>query len=100
MKNSEENSYQQQACIYNRAVPIKDILTHYGWRHYREHFWTEPGKKSGVSASVAGDKMLPLTNRTILESDRIYNAFELLAQYEFDGDKLAAARALRRQEVS
>jgi hypothetical protein len=82
--------------IYNRAVSVYVLLEHYGWKHYRGNYWTRPGKKTGVSASVFDDRILwPFTSNTILEPERPYDAFELLTQYEFKGDKSACARALK-----
>ncbi len=64
--------------IYNRSVPITDLLEHYGWNLYRGKYWTRPGKNTGVSGSVFDDRILwPFTNSTILAPDKPYDAFEL-----------------------
>ncbi len=84
--------------IYNRAVPVSVVLKHYGWTHYHGDYWTRPGKKRGVSGTVFDDRIFwPFTSSTILEPDRAYDSFELLTQYEFGGDKMACARALREE---
>ncbi len=91
-----DNTGNAPGSIYNRAVSISELLIHYDWKHYKGQYWTRPGKKSGVSASVFDDRILwPFTSSTTLAPDQPYDAFELLAQYEFNGDKSAAARALK-----
>lgn len=83
--------------IYNRAVPLATVLEHYGWTHYKGRYWTRPDKKAGVSASVFDDRILwVFTSSTCLAPDRPYDAFEILTQYEFNGNKSECARALRR----
>jgi len=96
--NADRSPYtgNRPGSIYNRAVPIKTVLEHYGWTHCRDQYWTRPGKKKGVSASVFDDRILwVFTSSTILTPDKPYDAFEILTQYEFNGDKSACARALR-----
>lgn len=93
-----QSSYTEDApgSIYNRAVSVYVLLEHYGWKHYRDQYWTRPGKKSGVSGTVFNDEVFwCFTSSTILKPDQPYDAFELLAQYEFNGDKSACARALK-----
>jgi bifunctional DNA primase/polymerase-like protein len=84
--------------IYNRSAPVSAVLKHYGWKHFHDQYWTRPGKNKGISASVFDDQILwPFTSSTILDPDRAYDAFELLTQYEFNGDKSACARALQME---
>ncbi len=91
-----DNTGDAPGSVYNRSVSIATVLQHYGWKHYRGQYWTRPGKKAGVSASVFDDLILwPFTSSTMLEPDKPYDSFELLAQYEFHGDKRAAAKALK-----
>lgn len=82
--------------IYNRSVSVETVLEHYGWTHYQGQYWTRPGKDRGVSGSVLGDIFWCFTSSTCLEPESANDAFEVLAQYEFGGDKSACARALHQ----
>jgi hypothetical protein len=85
--------------IYNRSVPIEKVLEHYGWEHYRDNHWTRPGKASGVSGSVIGGILWCFSSATCLTANAAHDAFEIVARYDFSGDKSACAKALR-QEVA
>lgn len=86
------------AAVYNKYVSLSDILIHYGWKHYQGNRWTRPGKRTGVSASVFDERILyPFTSSTILTPEQCYDAFEIVAQYDFGGDKSALARALIKE---
>ncbi len=94
--------------VYNRSVSIESLLEHYGWNHFQGPYWTRPDKSSGVSGAVYGDIFWCFTTSTVLQGgsrkeDRcFYDAFELLVQYEFGGNKSECARVLRKamQEVA
>jgi len=83
--------------IYNRSVTIEKVLEHYGWTHYRDNYWSRPGKSSGVSGSVLGNILWCFSLSTCLKANSANDAFEVLTQYEFKGDKGACTRALRRE---
>lgn len=80
---------------YNRCCSITDVLTEYGWKHYRGPYWTRPGKKTGVSATVFNDEIVYIfTSSTSLEPNRTYDNFGLLAHYEYGNNFSAAAKGL------
>ena len=83
--------------LYNRAVHITEVLAHYGWTHYRDNFWTRPGKSTGVSGAVHEDILYCFTSSTCLQENTASDAFEVLAQYEFGGNKSNCARRLRHE---
>ncbi|MFC1827325.1 hypothetical protein ACFLZQ_05300, partial [Thermodesulfobacteriota bacterium] len=83
--------------LYNRSCKITDCLIEYGWKHYHGRFWTRPGKRGGVSASVFDDGSVYIfTSSTSLEPDRKYDCFGLLTHYEYNGDFSAAARSISK----
>ena len=89
--------------VYNRSVSIETLLEHYGWTHFQGNYWTRPGKTKGVSGAVYGDIFWCFSTSTVLqggsrkEDQCFYDAFELLTQYEFNGDKSVCASALRKE---
>lgn len=85
--------------IYNRAVSIEQVIEHYGWTRYRANHWTRPGKASGVSGTVFDNILWCFTSSTCLSPNAAHDSFEILARYDFSGDKSACAKALR-QEVA
>jgi hypothetical protein len=92
-----QNTGDAPGAIYNRSVTIEVVLEHYGWTHYRANHWTRPGKASGVSGSVFGDILWCFTSSTCLTANAAHDAFELVARYDFGGDKSSCARALRSE---
>ena len=81
--------------LYNRACSIDEVLTEYGWRHWRGPYWTRPGKKNGVSGTILDTGYFwCFTSSTVLEPDRAYDSFGLLTYFEFNGDFAAAGRAV------
>lgn len=110
-KASQRRPQQAQGdapgAVYNRSVTVETLLEHYGWKHCRGNYWTRPGKDDGVSGAVYGNLFWCFTDSTTLKGGSrkvdkaYYDAFELLTQYEFGGDKSECARALRKamQEV-
>ncbi|OQX18894.1 MAG: hypothetical protein BWK76_06345 [Desulfobulbaceae bacterium A2] len=94
-----QTSGDAPGAIYNRSVTIVTVLEHYGWKKYREHHWTRPGKASGVSGSVFGDILWCFSSSPCLSANAAHDAFEIVSRYEFGGDKSACAKALR-QEVA
>lgn len=83
--------------IFNKACTIEELLTVYGWKHYRGKWWTRPGKRTGVSGTVANNTFYVFTSSTCLEPEKSYDCFGLLARYEFNGDFKAAARAVLKE---
>lgn len=97
-KRSAPLDQNSPSSIYNQNVPITFLLKHYGWCHYKGQYWTRPGKKTGISASVFDDRILyPFTSSTSLIPEKCYDAFELMTHFDFDGDKSASAKALLRE---
>lgn len=95
-KSRDKRAGNKPGDLYNRACKIQDVLQEYGWKHYRDPYWTRPGKKSGVSGTVFDDSTFwCFSSSTCLLPDRSYDCFGLLAYYEFDGDFSAAAKAVR-----
>ena len=96
-------SGDEPGSVYNRTVSVVTLLKYYGWTYFQGPYWTRPGKSKGVSGAVYGDIFWCFTTSTVLrggsrKEDRcFYDAFELLTQYEFGGDKSECARALRKE---
>lgn len=84
------------AAIYNESVTLESVLETYGWVRCQANYWRRPGKRQGISATQHGQILWPFTSSTCLEPNRAADTFEIMAAYEFHGNKSEAARALLR----
>ena len=84
--------------------PMQQLLEHYGWAHaytdrHGRALMTRPGKDEGVSGSVnAGGRLLPFSSSTPFATGGLppttYDQLDVIAAYEYRGDRKAAARSL------
>ncbi len=91
--------------VYNLLTDPSEILEAAGWTYAGGHNWTRPGKTSGTSATLGyqkgainadGAKLFYCfsTDPEIapLESGKHYNAFQLLAALQYNGNFSEAAK--------
>jgi len=77
------------------GVPLPTLLQKYGWKHVHNNKWRRPGKDSGISGILSDDNGMfwTFTDGTCLEPNKPHDALELMAQYEYSGNKSACAKA-------
>ncbi len=69
------------------------LLLRFGWTTHNGRMWTRPGKKSGISGELHEDGLFfCYTSSTCLAPHGQHDAFEIISQYEWGGDKKKAAR--------
>jgi hypothetical protein len=87
---------------FDRYGHWPDILEPAGWRACGHDAWTRPGKQHGVSASVGtnehGIEVLTVFS-TSTELSGSYGKFNLLVALQFNGDRIAAAKHVRRMMI-
>lgn len=72
---------------------VTDLLLRFGWTYFHGPHWTRPGKDHGISGTIMESGMFYVfTDETCLKPNAASDAFEILAQYEFSGDKKACAK--------
>ena len=86
---------------FNTTGDIRPVLQRAGWRCVRggenEH-WCRPGKQSGTSATLKNGVFYVFSSNAVpFEPETAYPPFAVLTLLEYNGDFIAAARALRDQ---
>ncbi len=99
----KQTSGDKPGDFYNRAVSVETVLSHYGWKHVKGEHWRRPGKKDGISGHIHEEIFCCFTSSTVLPgtdglSPSTHDAFDLMAYFEFGGDKIRAAQELRKLE--
>lgn len=78
---------------FDVGYSIPELLSKYGWTYYHGEHWTRPGKDHGVSGTIMESGLFYVfTSSTCLKPNSICDAFELMAQYDFGGDKKRTAK--------
>jgi len=74
---------------------VTELLDRYGWTFSHGSYWTRPGKSHGVSCSILESGMAYIfTSSTCLKPNAVADAFEIMAQYEFNGSKSECMKKL------
>lgn len=88
---------------YNERGDFRAVLFRHGWRREREatpgddnEHWRRPGKSSGTSATINGDRLFYCwsSNGHPFDESKAYNPFQVFMLLEHGGDVKAAGRAL------
>jgi len=73
-----------------------DLLDRFGWVNCYGQRWTRPGKEYGVSGEMLESGMFFVyTSSTPLQQNMACDAFEILAQYDFGGNKSACMKHIK-----
>jgi len=102
-------SWMDALCAELNGRPWAEILGRYGWAHHHsvgsEDYWTRPGKDPrgghGATTNSKGtDRLIVFSSSTPFEPYNgagpapSYDRMDVIAAYEHNGDRVAAARAL------
>ena len=91
---------------YNDTIDPRQLLSFYGWKPSGKsgsmqdgahvEYWTRPGKRRGISASLIDGKYLYVFSSSApeLPDHHAYDAFGIYTRYEHGGDFNAAAKSL------
>jgi len=78
------------------SIGCHELLLKYGWKQTGRRNYARPGKNSGISGTLLDFNLFwPFTSSTCLTPDTACDAWELMSQYEYGGDKKRCAKALK-----
>lgn len=84
---------KDDGCAIDVGISAAQALLKYGWKYCGGKNFTRPGKAAGVSASIQeSGNVYIFTSSTPFEPMSSVDAFEIVSQYDFSGDKSRCAK--------
>lgn len=102
---SEFEATDKPGDVYNRDASaiyeMKSILEKAGWKEKTKYFWTRPGKKEGISATLGkvADNVFYVwtSNGYPFEPEKAYTPFQVKALLEYNGNFKECAKDLAQK---
>lgn len=83
---------------YDQRGDVQTLLQNHGWTSKTGRYWTRPGKREGISATlgvIPGRFYVFSTSAVPFESQHVYRPWHVFAMLECGGDFHAAAKKLK-----
>ena len=96
-KWTAKKDYVKSDSSIDAGASVEEMLERFGWKHCHSQRWTRPGKDYGVSGEILGSGLFYVyTSESALPPGKACDAFEILCQYDWSGNKSECAKFLMR----